>query len=184
MNLFRVFDWDGRSVGSQRGGPLFVPRDRQGPGRHDAPTLYGAWYCSREAVSAVAESIKFLRGQHLSDGDFRRGGDLAQAIIEFRLDAGLTVVDLDNPAQLVRRRLRPSQVATMRRAVTQKIASAVFEEGAVGFAWWSTLEAEWANVTLFHERALPHVTIAIPPRRLSVRLAEVRQAAEHLGIVV
>jgi hypothetical protein len=184
VNLFRVFDWDGRSLAGQRGGPLFVPRDRQGSGRHDAPALYGAWYCSRDAVSAVAESIKFVRGQHLSDGDFRRGADSVQAIVELRLDAGAAIIDLDDPRELVRRRTRPSQVATLRRAVTQRIAAAVFKEGATGFGWWSTLEAEWANVTLFHERALPLVSIAVPPRSLTVKLSEVRQAARHLGIDV
>ena len=70
----------------------------------------------------------------------------------------------------------------MRRSVTQRIAASVFEEGAGGLLWWSTLEAEWANVTLFHERALPHVSIAAPPRTLTTGMPEVRQAAAFLGI--
>ena len=62
------------------------------------------------------------------------------------------------------------------------MAAQVFDEGAVGLSWWSTLDAEWLNVTLFHERALPHVVLVEPPRRLSARLVDVRQAVDHLGI--
>jgi len=78
--------------------------------------------------------------------------------------------------------MRPSHVATLRRAVTQAVAAAVFQEGAGGFEWWSTLDAEWTNVTLFYEKALPLATLAGSPKRLSVRLPEVREGAERLGI--
>lgn len=182
MEFFRVFDWDGASLRRAEGGPLFVARHRQGAGRHDAPALYGAWYCSRTAVSAVAESIQYLRGHVLSDEDFHRAGGFTKALVGFSLDDDLPLVDLDEPSQLVSRGIRPSQVATMRRSVTQRIAAAIFEEGAGGLLWWSTLEAEWTNVMLFYERALPAVSIAAPPRRLSTRLTEVQQAAQQLGI--
>ncbi len=182
VELFRVFDWDGVSLGRREGGPLHVPRARQGAGRHDAPAKYGAWYCSREAVSAVAEAIQYLRGHALTDADFLRAEGRAKALVALRVDAALDLVDLDNPAELAARRLRPSRVATMRRPVTQQIAASIFDEGAGGLVWWSTLEAEWANVTLFHERALARVSIAAPPRKLSTGLSEVREAAAFLGI--
>jgi hypothetical protein len=182
VRLFRVFDWNGSAVGRTAGGPLWVSRARQGSGRHDAPAKYGAWYCSREAVSAIAECIQYLRGHVLSDADFARVGGTTKAIVDLSVDDGVDIVNLDDPLQLVRRRLRPSQVATMRRSVTQKIAASVFDEGPAGIEWWSTLEAEWSNVTLFHERALSHVAIESPPRRLSVRLPEVQQAAQYLAI--
>lgn len=182
MELFRVFDWDGASLGRAEGGPLFIARARQGSGRHDAPAKYGAWYCSRSAVSAVAEGIQYLRGHALADADFHRAGGIVKAVVGLRFDDGLEIVDLDDPSQLVTRRIRPSQVATLRRSVTQGIAAALFEEGAIGFEWWSTLEAEWTNVTLFHERALPHASVSAPPRMLSRKLPELQQAARHLGI--
>jgi hypothetical protein len=182
MELFRVFDWDGFSLGRRDGGPLHVARARQGAGRHDSPAVYGAWYCSREAVSAVAESIQYLRGHVLSDDDFRRAAGRAKALVALRVDPALALVDLDDPPELATRRLRPSRVATMRRPVTQQVAASIFKEGAGGLMWWSVLEAEWANVTLFHERALPHVSIAVPPRGLSTAMPEVQQAAAFLGI--
>jgi hypothetical protein len=182
VELFRVFDWDGASLGRTEGGPLFVDRRRQGAGRHDAPARFGAWYCSRTAVSAVAESVQYLRGHLLSDEDFLRAGGYAIALVGFSLDDDLPLVDLDQPSQLVSRGIRPSQVATMRRSVTQRIAASIFEEGAAGMLWWSTLEAEWTNVTLFYERALPSISVAVPPRRLSTRLPEVQRAAQQLGM--
>lgn len=177
-----MFDWDGRSLGRREGGPLFVARARQGAGRHDAPARYGAWYCSREAISAVAESVQYFRGQLLTDDDFLRVGGTAKAIVGLRLEVGLHVVDLDDPAELAARRWRPSRIATRRRNATQALAVSIFNEGAGGLLWWSILEADWINVTLFQERALPFVSVVLPPRKLSTALPEVREAAEQLGI--
>lgn len=159
-----------------------MARDRQGSGRHDAPDKYGAWYCSLDAVSAVAESIQFARGQILTDGDLVRPAGAVRALVELRLAASVAVPDLDDPRELVVRRIRPSQAATLRRAVTQRIASSIFDEGAPGFLWWSTLEAEWINATLFHERVRARVSIAANPQPLSVRLEEVRDAAGRIGV--
>jgi hypothetical protein len=184
VELVRVFDWDGHSLGRSDGGPLYVARARQGSGRHDAPALYCAWYCSLAAISAIAETIQYLRGHRVTDADFRRVGGTTKAIVRLRVADSLPVVDLDDPSELVARGRRPSQVATLRRAVTQRIAADIFAEGVIGLRWWSTLEAEWTNVTLFHERAVRHVSIVEAPRRLSTRLIEVQQAADHLGIHV
>ena len=182
MQIFRVFDWDGQATGRREGGPLSVPRARQGAGRHDAPALYGAWYCSRLAVSAVAESLQPFRGHALTDQDFMRTGGLGKALAELEVDDGLPVVDLDDPAELVRRRLRPSRVASMRRPITQAIAASLYQEGAAGLAWWSTLNADWGHMTLFHERAVSRVRVTGSPQRLTPVLPAVREAAEYLGI--
>ncbi len=182
MRLFRVFDWDGRSLGERAGGPLFVHRARQGAGRHDVPELSGAWYLSQSPVAAVAETLQYLRGHTIAAEDFARTGGLRQALAAIDLDDGTRPVDLDDPRELLRRRWRPSRVATLHRPTTQAVARAMFDAGAIGFCWWSVLEASWINVTLFHERALPLVSLAGRPRPLSPALEEVREAAERLGI--
>ena len=165
------------------GGPLFVSRVGQGKGRHDAPDRYGAWYCSRHRASAVAETIRFARGTVLEDLDFARPDGAVRALVELSLDdEALGLLDLDDPLELAARRLRPSQVATGQRTVTQQIARDIFDEGAAGFLWWSTLDGGWTNVTLFHERALPHVSIVARPRKLSIRLPEVQEAANRIGV--
>jgi hypothetical protein len=182
VRLYRVFEWDGTTLGRGPGGPFHVARAQQGPGRHDAPALYGAWYCSRAAIGAVAECIQVFRGQTLDDQDLQRRDGLRKALVAFDADDGLPVVDLDDAGALLRRRLRPSQVATRRREITQRTARAIFEEGAAGIGWWSVLDADWAHVTLFHERARARVSVSSPPEWLSVTQPVVREAAARLGV--
>ncbi|HEX5418987.1 MAG TPA: hypothetical protein VFY39_03240 [Gammaproteobacteria bacterium] len=62
----------------------------------------------------------------------RAGGGFL-ALVELRLDERARLVDLDDAAQLVKRSTRPSQAATGQRSVTQRIASALFDEGITGF---------------------------------------------------
>ena len=182
MELFRVFHWDGRSLGRTGAGPLFLPRQHQGAGRHDAPDRYGAWYCATHPVSAVAERIQQLRGNAIVNRDFQRLGNLTLALVGIRLDPSVALVDLDDPTELVTRQLRPSMVATRRRVVTQQIARRIFDEGVGGLVWWSTLAAEWTNVTLFYERVIGKVSLLAPPRTLSTDMPEVQQAADDLGV--
>ena len=182
MLLYRVIHWDGHSLGRTGVGPLFVPRRHQGAGRHDAPDLYGAWYCTTDPVAAIAERIQPFRGQSVADSDFQRLGNLTIALVGLQLESAVTLIDLDDPGELATRKVRPSQVATRRRSVTQQLARRLFEEGAVGFSWWSTLSADWTNVTLFHERAVGRVTVASPPLPLTIKMPEVQQAADELGV--
>ena len=86
------------------------------------------------------------------------------------------------PRELARRRLRPSRVATGDRTVTQRVAVDLFEEGIPGFAWWSTIEASWSNVTLFAERAVPSLRVDGDPEPLTLRSPSVREAADAVGI--
>jgi hypothetical protein len=184
VKLYRIFDWDGASLGRGDGGPLFVARTRQGGGRHDNPGQYGAWYCSRDSLSPVAEWLQVFRGRTVYDDDFVGPDRRVKALVGFEIDEHISLVDLDDPAELSTRHLRPSQVATFHRATTQRIAAALFKEGVTGLSWWSTLEAEWTNVTLFYERALPHVRVATLPQRLSTRDTHVREAAARLDVAV
>lgn len=137
------------------GGALWFPRLQQGGGRHDNPDLYGCLYVAEEAVSAVAELLAPFRGtgKLLPSMLVRYGKPLALAALE--LEDRVTVVDLDDPSTLIATDLRPSQVATRRRAVTQRQAAEVYESHpeAVAIRWWSTLEASWINWTLFDRAA-------------------------------
>jgi len=132
----------------------------------------------------VAERIQAFRGQPLTDQDLTRadGTSLALAGFDEALLDERVVVDLDEPRELTRRRLRPSGVATGHREVTQPMALAIHAEGVPGFAWWSALEASWRNVTLFAELAVPLLGPAGDPQPLTVDSPEVRAAAEVLGI--
>jgi hypothetical protein len=182
LNLWRVLPWRAQAPPRESGGPLWFPRELQGLGRHDNPDRYGCLYVSEAAVGASAEALAPFRGAGpLASGMLLRGGlPLALARLELADDAG--TVDLDDPRVLAGRGLRPSRVATRRRAVTQVYAARVFEEAplALGLRWWSTLEASLINLTLF-DRAAPHLTLAeVEP--LALEHPAVLEAAELLGL--
>ena len=182
--LYRVFPMLAGAGPNDPGGVLFVARERQGAGRHDNPDRYGTLYATRSPESAIAERIQTLRGQELEPRDLVRvdGSVLALGSID---DAELPPpVDLDDPRELLRLDLRPSRVATAERTATQPIALSIFEEGAVGFSWWSTLEASWTNVTLFAERAAPMMRIPDEPEPLSLAHPSVIEAARALGVAL
>ncbi len=175
--LFRVFGW----LPDATPDPLRVPRDRQGAGRHDDPDRYTAWYLAREAVSAVAEAIQGFRGQELIAAALIRPDGARRALATLDDAAVPPLLDLDDPAVLVERHLRPSGVATGVRRTTQRLAASAFDDGAVGLSWWSALEASWTNVTLFAERldGPPPVVDAVA---LTLDHPAVVEAADRLGV--
>jgi len=181
VDFFRVFDWDTRSKGAKFGGPFYIPRSRQGAGRHDLPQQDGVFYVSTDPISAVAEAIQMYRNQTLNDIDFRIEDKRVQALAHFR-SARLRLVDLTDSNELARRQIRPATVATHDRLVTQRLALSIFEEGADGFLWWSTLEARWTNATLFQSRLRKKMHLAPPVLPLSIQLPELRFAAQFLKI--
>ena len=183
MILFRCLAWDKAAAPRARGGPVWFSRMLQGNGRHDNPEVYGCLYVSVEPVSAVAEQLQRLAGTSLEAPDLiRRGLPLALAAIDF--DESGELVDLDDPVVLVGERLRPSQIATNDRSVTQAGASEIHARHAqaVGLRWWSTIEALWPNVTLF-DRAEELLTVEdVHPLELGDGI--VVEAADYLGLPI
>lgn len=182
--LYRVFRALDGATPTARGGPLFVPRDQQGAGRHDHPGHFGAFYAARSPVAAVAETIQAFRGRDLSPDDLELADGSRLTLATFD-DAGLaSLVDLDEPVVLVEEGWRPSGVASRDRAVTQAMAVHVFEAGALGLSWWSTLDSAWTNVTLFAERTLDAgaVVLAGEVETLTLKHPALVAAADHLAI--
>lgn len=182
MILWRILPWDPSAALRDRGGALYVPRPFQGTGRHDNPDRYGCLYAAVNQVSPVAEVLAQFRGESgLREGMLEvEGSRLALAPLQLPDSAAL--IDLDDPAVLEREGLRPSEIATRRRAVTQGYAERLFDAypEAAGLRWWSTLESSWINVTLF-ERAIGSVH-AGEPERLTLDHPAVAEAAELLGL--
>lgn len=181
MNLYRCFVWSRRARPVDRDGALWFPRGLQGEGRHDNPDVYGCLYVADRPVSAVVEQLARFRGQRLTDGMLvRRGLPLAVATIE--LPDNRRIVDLDDPAILEAHGLRPSEIATRRRAVTQPQALALHRRHprAAALRWWSTFEALWANFTVF-DRAAGALRLA-DVHRLRIADDAVAEAADLLGI--
>jgi hypothetical protein len=184
MRLWRVFPHNPGAASAAPGHALFVPRALQGGGRHDNPDLYGVIYLSEQPLAGIAEHLAHLRGQRLGDADLDRGG-LRLALVELEIPIESRCHDLDEPKTLVKVALRPSQVATRDRSVTQKWAAHIYRARRSLWAirWWSTLEASWHHVTLF-DRGHDRIVQKGPPERLHIRHPIVRQAAEQMGIRV
>jgi hypothetical protein len=183
VNLFRCFPWDREVAAGARGGAVWFARMLQGDGRHDNPLLYGCLYCSTDPVSALVEQLAPFVGRPLRPGALRRYG-LQLALARLELPDEARLVDLDDPEVLVAEELRPSDVATNERERTQADAAVLFRKhpDAVGLRWWSTFEAQWANVTLF-DRKSRGLTVA-DVRELDLADETVGEAARFLGLRV
>ena len=182
--LYRVYRALDGAAPTARGGPLFVPREYQGAGRHDSPGRYGAYYAARSAVAAVAEVLQAFRGRDLSPEDLERSDGTRLMLASYDDSRLEGLMDLDEPAVLVEEGWRPSGVASRDRAVTQSMAERAFGSGALGLSWWSTLDSAWTNVTLFAERAFEAgaVTVDDAPEPLTLKHPDVIAAADHLAI--
>lgn len=159
-----------------------MPRNRQGSGRHDNPSYYGAFYCSLDSTSCIAEALQPFRGQTFTERDLQRYGNWILALATFELSDRAMLVDLDDPRQLDDRKLRPSGVATADRRRTQSLAAQIYTEDAAGFLWWSTLESLWINCTLFRERIRPYLQLVGTPVELSLNDASFFEAARRIGV--
>ncbi len=183
--LYRVFRAAPGAGSTARGGPLYVPRERQGAGRHDDPARYAAFYAARTPEAAVAERIQAYRGRDLADADLAHPDGTVAALATIDDDALGALLDLDDPAVLTVRGWRPSRVAGRDRSVTQAMAVAAFVDGALGLSWWSTLDAAWTNVTLYAERTIARGALrVVGTERLSVRHPVVQAAAAHLVLPI
>jgi hypothetical protein len=182
VSLWRLLPWQRDVSATSPGGALWFPRELQGAGRHDNPDRYGCLYVSESPVSAVGEALAPFRGAGaLTSGMLVRAG-VPLALAQLALADDSHLVDLDDPRVLSAAELRPSGVATGRRALTQAYAARLYEERptSVGLRWWSTIEASLLNVTLF-DRALPSLRV-IEVTLLSLLHPAVREAAELLGL--
>lgn len=183
MILYRCFAWETRARPADPDGPLWFPRVYQGDGRHDNPDLYGCLYLADRSLSCVVEQLARFRGQPLAPPLLRRRG-LPLALAALELDEAARLVDLDDPDVLRRERLRPSQVATRHRDVTQSQARRLHERHveAAGLRWWSTYESLWLNVTLF-DRASPRLRV-VSLQVLTMDDSAVLEAAQFFGLPV
>jgi hypothetical protein len=183
MQLFRVFPWDGHSRGNAEGGPLYVPRHKQGAGRHDIPEREGVIYCSKVAVSAVAETLKPFRGQTVPRRIFSRPDGTVVALATLELEDSITLVDLDDTAQLSFLGFAPSEASSTHRAITQAVARKLFDQKHPGFIWWSALKSSWKNATLFESRVSSYLKVS-DIVNLGADLTIVNQIADEMFVKI
>jgi len=181
VTLYRAFAWREAARADEPDGPLWFPRIFQGDGRHDNPDAYGCLYLSDRPESCIVEQLAAFRGQRLIPSVLRRRG-LPLALAQLELDDRAELVDLDDPAVLMRERLRPSRVATRDRTTTQPRALELHRahQKTAGLRWWSSWEALWINVTLFDRatKALSLTDVAV----LTLDHPALLDAAEFFGL--
>ena len=69
-----------------------------------------------------------------------------QAIATFELDPSTEICDLDDAPRLVKLGLRPSQVVTRDRKLTQAWALSIFRQQSFGgIRWWSYHDPRWGS---------------------------------------
>lgn len=149
VRLFRVLP---HVAGARRGQPfhpLFVPAST-GSSRVDNPDRYRVLYVGDSAAGAVAEAFGW---RPVWDQSMLRGRPgvpvSSQALVEYEADE-LSVCDLDDAQRLVVLALRPSQVVTRDRAVTQAWAARVFDGGGfAGVRWWSYYDPQWGSLGIW-----------------------------------
>lgn len=153
--LFRIVVWKEDARLGEEGHPLWLPVGYQGQGRIDNPDLYAALYLSTDPAGAVAESFGNLSlwSDEMFLGPPRAPGTI-RALATFQL-ADAPVLDLDDPAALLERSLRPSRVVTRDRAVTQAWARRIHAERRwAGVSWWSYYDPRWTSVGIWRTTSL------------------------------
>lgn len=159
---FRCTWFDPRAATPEEPGhPLYV-YPRQGRGRVDDPDHeYLVLYVGLDPAGCVAEAF----------GDFMVWTPAlleptpalpgaSRALVEYEVDVSLC--DLDDAARLVELGLRPSDVVTDDRPVTQRWARRLYETGAFdGASWWSRRDPRWTScgVWNFRDARVEDVTV-------------------------
>lgn len=152
LRLFRVVPWIREAREGDPGHPLHVPGP-QGAGRVDNPERYAVLYASDSATGAVAESFGNLAVW--SDQMFVVPSMGARrALATYELHDGV-VLDLDDARALLHRDIRPSRVVTRDRAITQRWALGIYDEGTwQGVRWWSYVDPDRGSFGLWDRRTL------------------------------
>lgn len=147
--LYRVLPFLSNARPDEPGGALYVPR--LGGGRLDNPELYSVLYLSDAASGAIAEAFgRFPEWTPavLAGSPSLPGG--TRAIARYRLSEEAHLCDLDDPEQLKRLRLRPSEVVSRDYSRTRLWAGRIYEKRQwIGVRWWSYYDPRWASVGLW-----------------------------------
>ena len=125
-------------------------------GRLENPEFYSVLYSSDSAAGAIAEAFgrfpewtpAILRGSPSLPGSTR-------AVARYLLADDAPVCDLDDPDQLRRIGIRPSEVVSRDYVRTRAWARQIYEQRVwIGVRWWSYYEPQWASIGLWDIRQL------------------------------
>lgn len=156
MLVYRVLPYDPAARLGESGHPDFVYQPAQGVSRLDNPASYTTWYFGHTPEVAVGESFGDLASwsDDMFETPWLPSGRRVLGVFDISDETPL--LDLDDAANLVERALRPTQVVTRVRAVSQAWALSIFREerhGArrwAGVRWWSYRRPHWTVFGLWN----------------------------------
>lgn len=183
--LWRAFPWDPEAETGRPFSPSYV-HPAQGQGRFDMPGAPGGvLYLAETPEHAVAELIQQYRGRRLAANHLRVAGhSLALVSVHLPDPVRSDIIDLCDPEVLVRIRIRPDQLASRDRHLTQRIAAEIHANDKAGLRWWSALTGDWHTVVVFRDRIRSARPRYGTPEPLALDHAAVREATAALGIPV
>lgn len=160
MTLFyRVHPYLPTAKSGESGHALFVFGGTKA-GRVDNEE-YDTLYVADSAAGAIAETFashQVWTPGLLGERPYLPGSQMAISTLE----GNPTVVNLNDPANLVDLSLRPSRVVTRNRQITQAWAQGVYERGGVdGVSWWSYHDPDWASLGLWDWSGLTLLTSTV-----------------------
>lgn len=161
--FWRVFPWDASAAAGDPYTPQYVlPAGVQTGGRFDlsdTPTLYLAL---EDPAHALAEVLQSLRGRReIRNGHLRRavrgspGLYHPLAVVETWIPDAVynALPDLGDPQTLVDLAIRPDDLSSRERPVTQRISRKLHDDFALpGFRWWSAFGGQWHVAVLYMDR--------------------------------
>lgn len=179
MKLYRVFPYLASADGDEPGGPFYRPLG--GKNRADSPTLgvYRCLYAGDSAEGSIAEAFGRFNAW---DADVIEANPAAPALpgsrfalATYELRNGAAIRNLDDARALLAEKLRPSEVVTRDRSVTQAWSAKIQSTRRyAGVSWWSYYDSAWQSVALWD---ISRLTLLDSPRVLRVFDNEVKSAA-------
>jgi hypothetical protein len=152
--LYRVFPFVAEAAPREPGGALYLPPQKAG--RLDNPELYSVLYFSDAASGAIAEAFgRFPEWTPAILGGSPSLPKSVRAIAHYGLPDDTPLYDLDDPAELRKLGLRPSEVVSRDYAITRAWARRIYEQGAwAGVRWWSYYDPRWNSIGLWNSSRL------------------------------
>ena len=174
MLLYRVAPYLASAKPKDPGHPEYLPSPL-GEGRIDNRGLYHVWYLSVTEAGAIGEVFeghpiwndKMFKYKGISGARF--------ALHTFSVPDACRIVDLDDAQRLLDYGLRPTQVVSRNKSVTQiwarKLYNDVIMTGPAweGVRWWSRLNPDWPVIGLFRVTPTYVRTSALEPAHPAVQ---------------
>lgn len=149
MLLYRVFPYLATAKPGESGTPQYLHRP-QGRMRLDNPGYYDIWYFGTTPEAAIGETFGDLARWRNAMFVFPALPGSRRVLGIFEVTDDIGVLDMDDANTPVRRGLRPTQVVSRNRPVTQEWALDVYKEKRwAGIKWWSFHRPHWTVIALW-----------------------------------